>query len=217
MRPKRKYTPTDPDEIRLVEKCKELGVVVESLYDFVPLSYRENIKPTKAIVDMLLAEVDHVTAENMKAVIYSAVSVPEFHDAVMPVLVRTAMQDNDSPLKQPIFNDIEKIALESDSEAIGKLLLDNRVGSARSLLVPTYARIARKSGIPVLRKAVGDPVIRSQALKHLSILGDVSIEPELQDLAKHPDSFHRKIARDALKRIEKLKQKSDRRNRPSTH
>jgi hypothetical protein len=207
MNSKKKHEPTDPDEIRLIQQCKQLGAEVTSLYDFVPLSYRENVKITRPIVEMLLAEVDTVSQRNIRSVIYQAVSIPDFHDIVFPFLVNASLDEGNNVPKDFIFNDIESIALKSDAEAVGKLLLDRRAGKSRSLLIPLFAKLAKKNAIPVLLKCVGDPATRTYALKHLSMLGDISIEPDLIELAKSENSFFRKTARDALVRVKKNKEK----------
>jgi hypothetical protein len=64
-----------------------------------------------------------------------------------------------------------------------------------------------KNAKPILFKCVDDPVLKAEALKALSILGETSIEAELVALSQHKLPGYRAIARAALKRVEKNKQK----------
>jgi hypothetical protein len=200
---------TDPEELRIVQECKVLGVQVDRLYDFTPLSYRPHKKMNSAIAKMLAMELERVKSKNLRAVIAGAGQDIEFKEIFFPALIRTIKRDKSDFVVQMAINDLGKIASQNDSVVVADLLLNTEIGGSRSLLIPTYVRIARKSGIPVLRKLVQDPETRSYALKELAKLGDATIEADLRELLKHPDSYHRKIARDALKRVEKIKLKSN--------
>jgi HEAT repeat protein len=197
--------PTNPEELRLIEACKAHGADVWTLYDFVQRN--EKFPMNEEIAKILSREVVHVKDKHVKAIVIEAMSWPQFRAIVMPALAKVLRTDGHTLAGQTAANAISRIASKVDAALVAELILDKSVGESRSLMMAKYAQIARKSGICVFRSLVLDPETRSYALKQLSILGDVSIEPELRELAQHPDSYHRKIARDALKRIEKLKLK----------
>lgn len=199
---KRRYpNPTDSDEIRLIAKCKELGVYAHCIGD---LSMHSDEYPINDFVARYLAEEFKTLADpHLRLNVLIAISRPEYREVAMPLVVQTLRKDGGGHYGQMAANDLGRIATKDDVPTIENLLLDTNVGVSRSLIVPTYAKLAKKQGIATLRKLVYDPDTQSQALKHLSILGDTSIEPELQQLAKHPDSYHRAVARDALRRLAK--------------
>jgi HEAT repeat protein len=204
---KRRYPPPDdPDEIRLIAKCKELGVEVWRLGDFGRSP--ESHVMTEDIAVLLSKEADQVGDKFIASIIVEVLQHSAFRETALQAAVRVLRKAGGEFHGQIAANSIDRLVTSKDTTLVAQLILDPKLGASRSLLVPTYARIARKSGIAVLRKLVSDPETRSDALKHLSILGDTSIEPELRELAKHPDSYHRKIARDAIARVEKNKLKA---------
>lgn len=193
----------DPDEIRLIAKCKALGVEVWRLYDFVESPGTHVM--TEDIAVLLSKEVGKVTDKSIQSTIVKALRHSVFPAVALQAALDILHRERGEPFGQMAANSVDRLVTPKDTKLVAQLLLDPKLGASRSLLVPAYARIAKKSGIDVLRKLVSDAETRSEALKELSILGDTSIEPELRELAKHPDAYHRKIARDALARVEKNK------------
>jgi HEAT repeat protein len=198
--------PDDPDEIRLIAKCKEMGVDVWRLCEFVESPEKHAM--TEDIAVLLARELGHVSDKSIQSTIVGALQHSAFPGIALQAALEILHKEGGAPFGQMAANSINRLVTSKDAALLAELILDPKLGASRSLLVPTYARIARKSGIDVLRKLVDDLETRSDALKHLSILGDTSIEPELRELAKHSDSYHRKIARDALARVERNRLKT---------
>jgi hypothetical protein len=212
MTSRNRLPPSHPDENVLVAKCQKLGAPISRLDDFRMFNeYRSHpdklVPMSVAIASMLANELANLKFANVRHIVMHVIAQPEFRKEVLQPIVEELLRDGKDYHGQPAANALDKIVIPDDSGVIAELLLNKEIGDARALLVSTYARIAKKSGIPVLRKIVDDAVTRSEALRCLSILGDITIEPNLLELAKHPDSYHRKIARDALKRVERNKLK----------
>jgi hypothetical protein len=200
------YPPASREELEIVKKCKKLGVNVPHLGYF--MDKREKYPVTDAIAKLFAEELGKDHDWNLLAVIMQVGVSFQHRDVMLEPVVKVLHKKGAELARDGAINALDKIALPKDAPLIADLLQDKEIGDERMLLVPIYARIAKKAAIPVLRKIVDDPHTRSIALHHLSILGDTTIENELRELIKHPDSWHRKLARDALKRVEKNKLKS---------
>jgi hypothetical protein len=197
--------PPIDEELRLIGGCKLLGSKINRLWDYVrnnkPIQISENV------VRYLANELDNIQDKSVWATAMQAIARPEYREIVLLPISRNLRREGQTVWGQRAANDLAKIIQPQDIELIVNLLRDRSITDARALLVSQYARIAKKSAIPVLRSLVDDPETRTEALKSLSKLGDITIEYELLELAKHPDSYHRKIAREALARVEKNKAK----------
>ncbi len=199
------YPPASREELDIVAKCKKLGVNVPRLGCF--MDERKKYPITDAIAELFADELGKEHDRHLLAVIMQVGITPKHRDVFLEPISSILRKSGNSLGKDRAINALTKIALPQDAPLVADLLQNQEIGDERSLLIPTYVRLAKKAAIPVLRKIANDPHTRSVALHHLSILGDTTIENELKELAKHPDSWHRKIARDALKRVEKNKLK----------
>lgn len=132
----------------------------------------------------------------------------ETRNLFFDTVVRILRENGCSILGQVAANGLLRMAKKDDAEIMRSLIMDKSVGESRGLLIEGYGRFAKQGAIPTLRANIHDPDVRSEVLKALSKLGDQSIRGELLELCKHPDSFHRKIARDALARLDNKATKS---------
>jgi hypothetical protein len=200
------YSPaTDPAEIRIVDYCKSKGLAITSIQNLVDSPELM----TTEIVEYLISEFQNFIETNMKACAIRACSRPQFHDFIFGELVTLAKEDHlDQPIVEgAVTNGIINTALKQDAPVIGELLIGQNLGTYRAGFVSLYAKLARKKAKPILFKCVADPVLKAEALKALSILGETSIEAELVALLQHEKPGYREIARAALKRVEKNKKK----------
>jgi hypothetical protein len=199
------YPPPSKAELEIIEKCHKLGVKVPQLGSF--MDQRKKYPVTDGIAKLFAEELGKKHDWHLLAVIMQVGVTPKHRDIMLMPIVNVLRKAEKSLLNDTAINALGDIVLPRDAPIVADLLRDKNIGEDRILLVPIYARLAKKAAIPVLRKAVDDPDTMTYALHHLSILGDTSIENELLGLAKHPDAWRRKIARDALKRVEKNKLK----------
>jgi hypothetical protein len=199
------YPPASEEELDIIEKCHKLGVKVPRLGSFMDQSKKYPI--TDEIAKLFAEELGKNHDWHLLAVIMQVGVTSKYRDIMLEPVVKVLRRKGVELARDGAINALDKLAVLQDAPLIADLLRDKNIGEDRILLVPIYARLAKKAAIPVLRKAVDDPDTMTYALHHLSILGDTSIENELLDLAKHPDAWRRKIARDALKRVEKNKLK----------
>jgi hypothetical protein len=206
------YVPSD-EETRIIERCREHGVIVPYIYVFA--ENKKQFKLTEEIAKILADEIGKNHDQHLLMMLMMAAAAPAFRSIVLDPIAKVIRREGENGVGQCAVNALDKVVSQEDIALVESLLRDKAVEGSRSLLVPIYARIAKKAAIPVLRLIMNDPDVHSYALKHLSILGDTTIEPELRALAKHPDSYHRQIARDALKRVERNKQKLQ--QKTSTH
>jgi hypothetical protein len=200
------YTPaTDPAEISIVNYCNSRGLAIIRIQQLI----NSPELMTTEIVKHLISEFPNFIDPNMKASAISACSRPQFHDLIFDELVTLAKEDHSSQpiVELDVTNGIFNTAQKQDAPIIGEILLGQNLGKERSLLVSLYVKLARKNAKPILFKCIDDPVVKAEALKALSILGETSIEAELVALSRHKLSGYRAIARAALKRVEKNKQK----------
>jgi hypothetical protein len=205
------YPPaTDPAEIRIVSFCNSRGLAINRIQHLI----NSPELMTTEIAEYLVSEFPNFVDANMKASAIHACSLPQFHDLIIDELVALAKADlSGQPLHEQrliegtVSNCIINTAQKQDASKIGEILLGQTLDTYRSMLVPLYAKLARPNAKPILFKCVNDPVLKAQALKALSILGETSIEAELVALSRHEKSGYREIARAALKRVEKNKLK----------
>jgi hypothetical protein len=199
--------PPGAEEQAIIDRCKLLGVDVNHLGDFISYSYKKGVDINEPIAKLFADELDKNHDKNLIAILMHAGESPEFRDIMLPAIVKVLRREGDNYTGGDAINSLNRITLPKDSPLIGELLLEKNIGGQRGMLVPIYARLARKSAIPILRKAIRDPDTHVLSLHHLSILGDTTIAHELLQLSNHPDAWRRKIARDGLKRVEKNKLK----------
>jgi HEAT repeat protein len=126
-----------------------------------------------------------------------------FFEPVLAILRKNGNENLGQMAVHALFNMIE----DSDVDLLRDLFIDRSIGKSRALLVDGYAKLAKKNAIETLRTFVPDPIVRLEVLKALSRLGDQSIRNDLLQLLEHPDSEHRKIARNALAILDKKAQK----------
>ena len=136
----------------------------------------------------------------------------ETRDIFLEPVLKIIKENGNNYLGQIATNGLLRMAIASDEIFIRDLILDKSIGVSRSLMVEGYAKLAKQRAVIPLRTLVSDPEVRSNVLKALSKLGDQSIRGELQILATHEDSYHRKIARDALARLDKKASKGKSKN-----
>jgi hypothetical protein len=199
------YPPPSPEEIEIVKKCEQLGVKVNYIYDFV--QNRKKYVVNEKIAELFANELRKAHDKSLLSILMSAGALSAFREIMLPPIVTILRREGIKHLGQVAANELVRIAQKQDSELLASLLLDKNVGGTRTLLMRTYARIAKKTAIPVLKRLVDDPETYIYALHHLSILGDITIDHHLKKLSENPDGEFRKIARDALKRVEKNKLK----------
>jgi hypothetical protein len=199
------YPPASQGELDIIEKCLALGTKLQRLDDF--MHPRGKIPMNENIAKLFAAELEAPHDDHLHAIILQVGVVPEFRDIYLGPVVNLLKKKKNSVFTGRAINALMRIVTPQDAPLVAELLLDKDLRD-RGLLIPTYARLAKKSAIPVLRKLVGHADTSTYALHHLSILGDVSIENELLELNKHADAWRRKIARDGLKRIEKNRSQS---------
>ena len=196
-----------PEEQDIVAKCKVLGVDVAHPADFISYSYRAGVPMPEVVAKLYASELERDHDKNLIAIMMQAGAVPQFREIMLPAIVKVMLREGDNHTTGFAINALGEIVLPADSALVAELLLTKKIGGKRILLISTYTRIAKKTAIPVLRKLVLDQDTRAYALKALAKLGDISIEHELRELLKSPESFHREIARAALKQVEKRKLK----------
>lgn len=199
-------SPTDPDEIRIVEYLNERGVSIRRIQHLAELPDLMN----QEIANDLAKEIPSIKDQGIKSTAIFAIALPVFHDISMPIFVDAANQsrDNSRLLNSAIVNAILRVGKKGDEKHIESLLLEKKLGVDRSLLILLYAKIEKKNAIPFLLRCVGDPVTKVEALRALTTLGELSIEKDLIALSSSENSHFRKIARDCLKRLEKRRERS---------
>jgi HEAT repeat protein len=199
------YSPRSSEEINLIDQCKLEGVEVPLIWAFI--REPEHYQVTEAIAQLFAKKILQVRDETLAITMMQAIGNLQFRELVLQPSLSMIRRHAATRGGEAGVGVLYKIALPKDAPQIADLLLDKKIGSLRSLLIPVYAKIAKKSGMPILRRMLSDPNTRTYALKHLSLLGDTTIEPELLELAKSDNPFFRKTANDALKRVYKNKEK----------
>jgi hypothetical protein len=127
----------------------------------------------------------------------------ETKDLFFNPVLKILRANGTNSLGQSAANALLKMIEPHDESVLREQILDQSVGVSRNLLIAGYAKLAKKNAIETLQKILNDEEVRLEALKSLSMLGDQSIRPKLQLILKHSDSYFRKIARDALVRLDK--------------
>jgi hypothetical protein len=190
----------------IARDCHALGYDILSPWDMVG-QYHAKYELTLEIAEVFAK---HLAKSHPHMVLQGLMSAGAWYttrNLFMPPVLKILREKGDSYLGQGAANALLRMADYSDANLFAELIADKLVGGSRSLLIEGYAKLAKQKAIPLLRASTFDPVLRSEALKALSKLGDQTMRGELEKLAQHPDSYHRKIARDGLKRLDKKLEK----------
>jgi hypothetical protein len=190
----------------IAKDCATQGYVIESPWDLV--GNHSDHRWTRELAEIFARHLWKPHPDRVLEGLMFAGAWLETKDLFLAPVVAILRKHGDSFLGQSAANALLTMADKSDTELFKDLIMDKSVGVSRSLLIDGYAKLAKKDAIPALRANVTDPIVRSYVLKNLSKLGDQTIRGDLIELAKHPDAYHRKIARDSLARLDKKASKA---------
>jgi HEAT repeats len=194
----------------IAKDCAALGYHIESPWDLV--GNQPKYEWTRPMAEIFAKHLRLPHPPRVLEGLMFAGSWLETKDLFFEPILAILRKNGNNYLGQSAVNALFKMVENSDVDLLRDLFMNKAIGESRALIVEGYAKLAKKGAIETLRAYVSDPVVRSEALKALSQLGDQSIRGELHELLKHTDSYHRKIARDALARLDRKAEKTKKLN-----
>lgn len=194
----------------IAKDCAALGYHIESPWDLVGDYPKHEL--TRPLAEIFAKHLMLPHPPRVLEGLMFAGSWGETKDLFLEPVLAILRKNGNEDLGQMAVHALFKMVESSDVDLLRDLFMDRTIGKSRALIVGGYAKLAKKRAIETLRTFVSDPVVRSEVLKALSKLGDQSARNDLHELLKHPDSHHRKIARDALARLDKKAQKTKKLN-----
>jgi hypothetical protein len=194
----------------IAEDCAALGYQIESPWDYV--GSQSKYPWTREVAEVFARHLRLAYPPRVLEGLMFAGSWLETKDLFFEPVLTILRKNGDNHLGQSAVHALLKMIQRSDVDLLRDLIMDKTLGVSRSLLVEGYAKLAKKEAIGTLRANISDPVVRVEALKELSKLGDQAIRSELQELLKHSHSEFRKIARDGLSRLDEKLEKAKKLN-----
>jgi hypothetical protein len=192
-------------DAQIAKDCAAIGVTISGPWDFV--GERNDHLWSMEVAEILAEHLQKELPSYTLMGIMLAGSWLETRHLFLDPVLKILRENGNNMLGQIAANALLQMADKRDADVFRTLIIDKEVGVSRALLIEGFAKLAKQHGIDVLRNLVGDRQVRTDVLKALSKLGDQSIADELRLLAQHTESYHRKIGREGLARLEKKQRK----------
>jgi hypothetical protein len=134
--------------------------------------------------------------------IVRGLGVPAARGLVNRKLLRMFREVEDDDLRWVIGLTLETVADIGDEETIRELLAEHAYGGSRDRLIGALGRLEGEAAIPLIRSLLKQPDVCVEAINALGDLRAVDAYDEVEALTKHEDSWVRKHARRALRKID---------------
>jgi hypothetical protein len=192
----------------LVDDLRAEGYQIESTDDVMTITstYPES-------VEILYAHVDGCFSAHNTETIVRGLNVPAARGLANKKLLKMFPETDDDGLRWAIGLTLETIADSGDESAIRALLSERAYGGSRDRLIGALGRLEGEAAIPLIRSLLKQSEVCVEAINVLGDLRAVEAHDEVEALTKHEDSWVRKHARRALRkidtRVKRLKAKAE--------
>lgn len=198
---KRDHEAEERANAEIARDCANIGVKIESPWDFT--GGKNGALWSDAVAEVFARHLSRPHPRVVLEGLMFAGSWLETKDMFLVPVLRILRENGKNFLGQAAANALLRMMQPGDEALMESLILDQAVGSSRALLVPGFAKRARKTAIHPLRSLVKDKDVRNVVLKELAKLGDQTVRGELVEAATHSDPYVRKIGRDGIARLDK--------------
>jgi HEAT repeat protein len=192
-----------PDDLRVVNALKRVGLKVSSIWDLV--NTKEPYPKAVPVLVMLLSEIESLP---IKEGIVRALTVKEARGLAGPPLIREFLKipfgteyDHVQIIKWTVGNALSVVATASDYEALVDLIREKRHGVARQMLTYALARTGDPRAGEEVVYALQDKDLVLQAIDTLRKCKAENARPYVEPFLSDENPDVRKAAKKALERL----------------
>ena len=191
------------DHARVIRALQEAGIPAQSVWDLVnSKGAYENAVP------VLMELLPLVQDPKVKEGIVRALTVPEARKiATAPLVVEMRASRGYGSLGWAIGNALSVVVTPDDDalEELAALIRDETLGSTRQMLADALVRTKDPRAVDVLLEVLPQKDMTGHVINALGKLKAIKARPRIEQYLAHSNAWIRKEARNALKKIDKIR------------
>lgn len=199
MNPKKEDALEDSAAVALMQELAQVGFVHNHVDEL-----RKSGTTYRAAIPVLLKWLPHLKAIRLKEAVVRVLSVPWAKPEAARVLIREFQRFDftDDSYRWAVGNALEVVADLSVLDDLLKIAEDSRYGTARQMVVLALGRVKSHKVTDVLIELLKDKDVRGHAIAALGNQGHWSSIAAIKPLLTDTNSWIRKEAHKAIKKIE---------------